>query len=54
MKLVVKKIYCPTCLKLVMPIEEKTPTGSRIVCQKCKNVIWTKDNFAWRHFKGEN
>jgi endogenous inhibitor of DNA gyrase (YacG/DUF329 family) len=51
MKLAIKKIYCPTCQKLVYVREENTATGVHFVCQKCKNVIWNKDNYAWRYNK---
>lgn len=53
MKLIVKKIYCPTCQKLVMPVEEKTANGAKVNCPKCKNTIWTKEVSDWRYTKVE-
>jgi len=53
MKLAVKKVYCPTCQKLMSIHEENTTAGIKFICQKCKNVIWNKDTYAWRHFKAE-
>ena len=54
MKLAVRKVYCPKCQKLSHVSEENTTTGIRFVCQKCKTVIWTKENYAWRHVKAED
>lgn len=53
MKLAIKKIYCPTCQKLVSAREDNTPNGVKITCLKCKNAIWVKENMAWRYIKGE-
>jgi transposase-like protein len=49
MKLCVKKVYCPTCHKLVSCKEQIVATGTRFVCAKCGGTIWTKEGTAWKY-----
>jgi DNA-directed RNA polymerase subunit M/transcription elongation factor TFIIS len=49
MKICIKKIYCPTCQRLVKAKEDTANANLRVVCPKCKNTIWTKEGLAWRY-----
>ena len=47
-KLVVKKVYCTKCQKLVMPNQEQEKTDLRLLCPRCQGVIYTRGFFTWR------
>ncbi len=49
MKTCVKRVYCPYDSKLVHCREEKTNGTTRIICQKCGKVLWTKDSTHWKY-----
>ena len=49
MKLCVKKVYCPTCHKLVNCKDQIAPTGTRFVCAKCGGLVWSKEGLQWKH-----
>jgi hypothetical protein len=50
MKLAIKKVYCSNCQKLIKPREERQNGTTKFVCPVCKNPIWSKDKFEWKHF----
>ena len=53
MKISVKKIYCPTCQKLVKAKEDPANSSLRITCPRCKNTIWIRENLKWRYIPAE-
>lgn len=46
-----KKIYCSTCQKMVLGVEQKTDNAVRVACPKCKQPIWMRENMNWRYIK---
>lgn len=49
MKLCVKKVYCPTCQRLVKCHEEYDSGKLRVLCFKCGNPVWLKEGGAWKY-----
>ncbi len=48
MKIIVKRIYCSKCQRLVRGREDKTGNASCIVCVRCGKVLRVADGVAWR------
>jgi transcription elongation factor Elf1 len=49
MKQCVKRVYCPTCQKLVK-CQEKTDGGKlQIVCSRCGNPVQSQESGKWRY-----
>lgn len=51
MKLVVKKVFCSHCKKLIKGIEQATDGDIRVSCPDCKTPLWLWDGITWRHLK---
>ncbi len=52
MELCIKKIYCPSCRKLVKPIEQWNADIIIVLCPLCNEPIRTWDGNRWRLKKG--
>jgi len=49
MELCIKKIYCPTCQRLIKPKEQRNNDDSiTILCHLCHGPIRTWDGTRWR------
>lgn len=49
MELCIKKIYCPTCHRLIKPREQRNSDNSiNILCNLCQAPIRTWDGTRWR------
>ena len=48
-KLVVKKIYCRSCKRLVRGKERKTNNQLELVCPRCNRILWTHNDLVWRY-----
>jgi len=51
MKLVVKKIYCSVCMRLVRGQQEKNGSQLRLICPRCKRLLWSYDGHFWHYAK---
>jgi hypothetical protein len=51
MKLLVKRLYCANCQKLVRGKEQKTGATLSIVCGKCQKPICINGDSGWKHIK---
>ncbi len=51
MKLMVKKIFCPSCRELVNGQEQKVNGHIRVLCPKCKRLLRFWDGVAWKHIR---
>ena len=48
MKLSVKRIYCPSCGKLVRGIEQKVNDNTLVTCSRCTTPLYLWDGIIWR------
>jgi RNase P subunit RPR2 len=51
MKLVVKKIYCPNCQKLVNGQEQMVNGQVRVLCSRCERLLRFWDGVVWKHVR---
>jgi hypothetical protein len=51
MKLCVKRIYCPSCAKLVRCQEKEEGGKLRIVCNRCGGQLLSREGGNWRYVK---
>ncbi len=49
MKLCVKKVYCPSCQKLVSCHEQKVDSQSQVLCSKCGRPLRLWNGVSWRY-----
>ncbi|MCX6004491.1 MAG: hypothetical protein NT082_02300 [Chloroflexi bacterium] len=52
MQIAVKKIYCPSCRKLVKAREQFSKTEKQILCSKCSRSLYTWTGLRW-NFSGQ-
>ena len=48
MKLCIKKVYCPKCRRAVTPLEPPASGPCRVLCSKCKTIIYVSNGIYWR------
>ncbi len=51
LKLLVKRVYCPVCHKLVRGREQKVETGEHVSCSRCGRLLWLWNGVTWRFNK---
>ncbi len=49
MKLVVHKVYCPRCARLVKGRLQEGNGELRLACPRCNLVIWQHVGQVWRY-----
>lgn len=47
MKVCVKRLHCPHCLRLVRCVEQKGNGVVNVTCPRCKNLLYTWNGVAW-------
>lgn len=53
MKQCVKRIYCPTCKKLVRCHEKEEGNKLHVICNRCANQILSRQKNVWRYVKAD-
>ncbi len=51
MRLLIKKLYCPSCQKLVKGNEQVVDNIAQVVCPRCKRVLCFWNGIIWRYTK---
>ena len=49
MKICVKKVYCPSCQKLVNCREHKVDSQTQVSCSRCDRPLRLWTGTSWRH-----
>jgi len=44
-----KKIYCPSCQRLVSWKEQKNGETVQYSCLICGKAVWTKEGIVWKY-----
>jgi hypothetical protein len=51
MKIVVKKIHCPKCERLVSVREQVGNGVTQLFCMRCGQLLWQWDGIKWRQVR---
>lgn len=51
MKIVVKKVYCPKCERLVSVREQAGTELTQLFCTRCGQLLWQWDGIKWRQIR---
>lgn len=54
MKILVKRLHCSKCQRLVRGTEKKASGTAQIVCSRCGKVLRTAVISGWRPVKAED
>jgi transposase-like protein len=49
MKVLVKKIYCPSCQILVSAREQKLNGNTGFLCSRCNRLLRLWDGMVWKY-----
>lgn len=48
MKLLVKRLYCGSCHKLVKGREQKNNDNTNVMCGMCGKLLWIWNGLRWK------
>ena len=51
MKIVVKKVHCPKCERLVSVREQAGSEITQLFCTRCGQLLWQWDGIKWRQVR---
>jgi len=54
MKLIVKRMYCPTCLKLIRARDEKAGSEIQVICTQCGTILYSWNGIRWKRTPKES
>ncbi|MDD5082824.1 MAG: hypothetical protein PHU08_05560 [Dehalococcoidales bacterium] len=49
MKLIIKKIYCRNCQRLVKAKEQTTNGNTSVTCPRCNQSLWVRSGLNWKY-----
>jgi len=52
MKMVVKRVHCKVDKRLVTPRVQQNGEITKLLCPRCNNVIYVKEDWGWRFPNG--